>query len=152
MVALLGFHSGASVSLKTSGYSAPIGEVNSLTHAYYRNLLGFRYPNDTFLQVKASDAWYEKSKDNTTYDNIEWVHPPNADAPAMMMPTDMQIYLSFHVNSTGGTSDGEYCPQGNNETIYNCSDSSSPSKKYLPLSPNAPQAFAYAKDANLFIK
>jgi hypothetical protein len=34
--------------------------------------------------------------------------------PAMMMPIDMMVYLSFHVNSTGGTNDGEYCPLENN--------------------------------------
>ena len=69
----------------------------------------------------------------------------------MMMPIDMLVYLSFRANSTGGTEDGEYCPQGNNETLFNCSDSSTASKKYLPLAPTAEQAFKYAKDNGVFM-
>ena len=70
----------------------------------------------------------------------------------MMMPVDVMVYLSFHVNSTGGTEDGQYCPQGYNQTLYNCSDSNTPTKKYLPLAPTAEQAFKYAKDNDVFMK
>ena len=67
----------------------------------------------------------------------------------MMLPIDMMVYLKFHVNSTGGTEDGEYCPQGNNATLYNCSDANTETKKYLPVSHTAQQALNYARD-NMF--
>jgi hypothetical protein len=66
----LGFHVAGAVSLKNSGYSAPVGELNIISNIYYRNLLGYRYPDDKYVQVKAGDSWYEKSTDNTTYDKI----------------------------------------------------------------------------------
>lgn len=31
-----------------------------------------------------------------------------------MLPIDMQIYLNFTPNATGGEDSGEYFPQGNN--------------------------------------
>ena len=109
-----------------------------MSNIYYRNLLGYRYPDDKYVQVKAGDSWYEKSNDNVTYDKIEWVHRKDDETPAMMLPIDMMVYLKFHVNSTGGSEDGEYCPQGNNATLYNCSDANTETKKYLSQLPTQP--------------
>lgn len=58
IVALLGLHVAGSVTLQNSGYNSPVGELNIVNNNYYRNLLGVRYPNDTFYQVKASDSFY----------------------------------------------------------------------------------------------
>lgn len=66
----------------------------------------------------------------------------------MMMPADMMIYLNFTANSTGGTSQGEYCSQGSASTITDCSKANS---KYLKPSKNAPQALRYAKSNAAYV-
>ena len=64
-----------------------------------------------------------------------------------MMPADMMIYLNFTVNSAGATSQGEYCSQGNNASINDCSKLNS---KYLKPSKNAPQAMKYAQSNAIY--
>jgi maltose-binding protein MalE len=52
------------------------------------------------------------------------------------------------VNSTGGTNQGEYCSQGNNLTLQDCSKLNS---KYLPLARNAQQAMRYAQSNAIYV-
>lgn len=84
---------------------------------------------------------------------IEWQRTKGPSISAMMLPIDMQIYLSFNTNSTGGqnSAKGEYCSQGNNVSLVNCTTKNTASTQYLPLANNAPLAFSYAQSNSKFL-
>jgi len=99
-------HGTGSAGLKNSGFSGPwgpISDLNIVNNNFYIYLLSSGFPKDTFKQVKAADSGFSSKTDNTTWEKIEWAHGKGPSPAKMMMPIDMMIYLSFHVNSTGGT-------------------------------------------------
>jgi hypothetical protein len=109
IVALLGLHGSGSAGLKNSGFSGPWGpitDLNIVNNNFYILLLGRGYPKDTFNQVRAVDAGFSTKTDDATSEKIEWAHTTGPSPAKMMMPVDMMVYLSFHVNSTGGTEAG----------------------------------------------
>lgn len=69
----------------------------------------------------------------------------------MMLPIDMQIYLKFTPNATGGETEGSYCGVGKNGTLFNCPRLNSGSHKYLPLAKNAGLALKYAQNNTFYI-
>lgn len=118
IVALLGLHGSGTTHLKNSGFSGPWGtksDLNVVNSNFYIGLLSIGIPKGKYHQVKAVDSGFPTKTENSTSEKIEWTDAKKkSPAETMMMPIDMMIYLSFHVNSTGGTTEGEYCPQGNN--------------------------------------
>ena len=64
------------------------------------------YPNNVFTQKKATDSGFSTPPAGFQGTKIQWVHTSGRSNGKMMLPTDMEIYHNFTVNSTGGTSDG----------------------------------------------
>jgi hypothetical protein len=162
LVRFLGLHGAGAAGFNNSGYAGPWGPVadkNVVNNHFYVNLLNYGFPGNTFNQVLAStapagpasplDGSFASPPPPTT--NIQWVHQGNAPGK-MMLPVDMQVYLSFTPNATGGETSGNYCPQGTNNTLFNCTGLNSPTQSYLPLAKAAALALQYAKNNTLYIE
>ena len=119
IVALLGLHGSGVAVLNNSGFAGPWGpltDLNAVNNNFYKNLINYGYPGANFNQTQAISAAFPApalnldgnySSPAPAMNKIEWVHGPGSDyrpsgaSPAkMMLPIDMQIYLSFTVNST----------------------------------------------------
>lgn len=84
-------------------------------------------------------------------DNIEWLHTKGESPAQMMLPIDMQIYLNFTPNATGGETEGNYCGVGKHGALFNCPKLNSRLHKYLPLADNAGLALKYAQNNDYYI-
>jgi hypothetical protein len=90
---------------------------------FYISLLGYGLSKVTFTQTAAASASFPTpATSNIPHvsaepaDNLmEWVsNGVQGTPPKMMLPIDMQIYLSFTPDpNTGYQSEGQYCSQGN---------------------------------------
>jgi hypothetical protein len=141
--------------MSNSGFKGPWGppgDKNVVNNRFFISLLSYGFPQGNLSQILAANSNFANGPINPTTTSpppatnlIEWVRSGGNSPAAMMLPIDMEIYLSFTTNATGGENKGIYCPQGNNGTLYNCSRLNSGATKYLPLAKNAPLAFNYAK-------
>ena len=164
IVTLLGLHGSGTAAFNNSGFSGPWGpasDKNKVNNNFFINLLSYGHPGSNFGQIKAANAPplpngpgpslngnYQSAA--PANDKIQWQRTAGNSGARMMLPIDMQIYLSFTPNATGGETAGKYCPQGNNATVYPCTNINTPSRRYLPLANNAGLAMSYAQNSNLF--
>lgn len=162
IVALLGLHGTGGAKLNNSGFSGKWGppkDQNIVNNHYFINLLSYGYPKETFRQVPAASVNVSSAAPkNLLYrsaapptNNIEWLHTKGRSPAQMMLPIDMQIYLKFTPNATGGEKEGAYCGVGNNKKLFYCPRLNTKTRKYLPLAKNAGLALKYAQDNNFYI-
>lgn len=105
----MGLHGSGGASFQNSGFSGPWGpanDLNTINNNFYVNLLSLGFPNAVFTQKKAVDSNFGVPPAGFTGDKIQWVHTSGRSNGKMMLPTDMEIYHNFTVNSTGGTNEG----------------------------------------------
>jgi hypothetical protein len=113
LVALLGLHGSGTAEINNSGFQGPWGvsaDMNIVNNHFFVNLLNVGHPGAEMAQVQASHSHFkhnpnpkvEHSSPPPSKNLIEWVHTSGKSDAKMMLPIDMQIYLSFNTNSTGG--------------------------------------------------
>ena len=162
IVALLGLHGAGSAESANSGFRGPwlsAPNKNVVNNQFFVSLLGYGFPQQKMTQIKASDTAFPNPNNcahpsaNPPVNLIEWVRVQGQGASSvqMMLPIDMQAYLQFTPNATGGQNIGAYCPQGDTTKLVDCTTKNTPSTKYLGLAKNAQTAFSYAKDSNLYL-
>lgn len=159
---MLGLHGPGTADIYNSGFQGPWGpaeDKNIINNHFFISLLNYGYPLGMLSQVAAINSTFpnvfnpniNRTSPPPPTDLIEWVHSSGKTIAQMMLPIDMQIYLKFTPNATGGQSSGDYCSQGNNQTIFDCTVKNNQTKKYLPLASNAPLALKFAKSNADFI-
>lgn len=119
IVTLLGLHGSGTATFNNSGFSGPWGPAsdrNMVNNNFFINLLSYGYPGANFGQIKAAnaptpnnpgpnlDGDYQSAAPAT--DKIQWQRTAGNSGARMMLPIDMQIYLSFTPNATGGQTAG----------------------------------------------
>jgi hypothetical protein len=113
IVTLLGLHGSGTAEISNSGFQGPWGpaeDKNIVNNRFFISLLNYMFPSGILSQIKASSSNFPNHPNSNiahvssppANDLIEWVHSSGNSPAKMMLPIDMQIYLSFNTNSTGG--------------------------------------------------
>ncbi len=101
------------------------------------------------LNVIAGTNEIDYTSPPPTFNKLQWTRAINPNPNIrqntqnvfkILLNVDMGMYHDFK-SSANGTAPGKYCPQLNNNTLYDCSKVD---RSYMPLSRNAQTVFNYA--------